>query len=229
MKVLDLFSGIGGFSLGLERAGMETVMFCEKDKFCQKVLRKHWPDVPVWDDVKTLKKAHIDDAFNRKYPGKRCQDMGKLKKLSDENVEEAKNLYQQGFSFQEVGEFFGVSRQAIWELLKSRGVEPRPQKREGKDNHFYRGGSFADPKVHNITEKAIGRGILKPGPCEVCGEKGKMADGRNMVQAHHDDYNKPLEVRWLCQKHHHEWHKKYRAIKRSPEPAQIDVVCGGFP
>ena len=41
LKVLDLFSGIGGFSLGLERAGMETVAFCEIDKFCQKVLKKH--------------------------------------------------------------------------------------------------------------------------------------------------------------------------------------------
>ncbi len=47
MKVLDLFSGIGGFSLGLERAGMETVAFCEIDKYAQKVLRKHWPDVPI--------------------------------------------------------------------------------------------------------------------------------------------------------------------------------------
>ena len=54
MRVLDLFSGIGGFSLGLERAGMETVAFCEIDPFCQKVLRKHWPDVPVYDDVRTI-------------------------------------------------------------------------------------------------------------------------------------------------------------------------------
>lgn len=54
VKVLDLFSGIGGFSLGLERAGMETVAFCEIEPYCQKVLRKHWPDVPIFDDVKTL-------------------------------------------------------------------------------------------------------------------------------------------------------------------------------
>ena len=54
MKVLDLFSGIGGFSLGLERAGMETVAFCEIEPFCQKVLHKHWPDVPIYDDIKEL-------------------------------------------------------------------------------------------------------------------------------------------------------------------------------
>ena len=54
MNVLDLFSGIGGFSLGLERAGMQTVAFCEIDPFCRAVLRKHWPDVPIYEDVRTL-------------------------------------------------------------------------------------------------------------------------------------------------------------------------------
>lgn len=54
MKVLDLFSGIGGFSLGLERAGMETVAFCEYDPFCQEILKKHWSTVPVYKDIKEL-------------------------------------------------------------------------------------------------------------------------------------------------------------------------------
>lgn len=54
MRVLDLFSGIGGFSLGLERAGMTTVAFCEIEPYCQAVLRKHWPKVPIYDDVKEL-------------------------------------------------------------------------------------------------------------------------------------------------------------------------------
>lgn len=55
MKLLDLFSGIGGFSLGLERAGMRTIAFCEIEPFCQKVLRKHWPDVPIFSDIRELK------------------------------------------------------------------------------------------------------------------------------------------------------------------------------
>lgn len=54
MNVLDLFSGIGGFSLGLERAGMRTIAFCERDKYCRAVLRKHWPDVPCFDDIHTI-------------------------------------------------------------------------------------------------------------------------------------------------------------------------------
>jgi len=52
MRVLDLFSGIGGFSLGLEWAGMSTVAFCERDPYCVKVLNKHWPDTPIHNDVK---------------------------------------------------------------------------------------------------------------------------------------------------------------------------------
>lgn len=57
IKILDLFSGIGGFSFAAERlvGGFETLAFCEINKFCQKVLRKHWKDVPIYDDVKDLK------------------------------------------------------------------------------------------------------------------------------------------------------------------------------
>ena len=54
VQVLDLFSGIGGFSLGLKRAGMETIGFCEIDPFCRKVLTKHWPDVPIHTDIRGL-------------------------------------------------------------------------------------------------------------------------------------------------------------------------------
>lgn len=55
LRVLDLFSGIGGFSLGLERTGgFETVAFCEIEPFPRKVLAKHWPGVPQYDDVRTL-------------------------------------------------------------------------------------------------------------------------------------------------------------------------------
>jgi DNA (cytosine-5)-methyltransferase 1 len=54
MRVLDLFSGIGGFSLGLERAGMRTVQFCEIDPYCRAVLAKHWPDVPCFPDIRGI-------------------------------------------------------------------------------------------------------------------------------------------------------------------------------
>jgi len=73
LKVLDLFSGIGGFSLGLERTGgFETVAFCEIDPFCQKVLKKHWPNVPIYNDVRTLDYDGTVDVITGGFP---CQDI----------------------------------------------------------------------------------------------------------------------------------------------------------
>ena len=54
MKHMDLFSGIGGFALACEWAGIETIGFCEMDKFCQRVLKKHWPNVEIVEDVNDL-------------------------------------------------------------------------------------------------------------------------------------------------------------------------------
>lgn len=63
MRMLSLFSGIGGIDLAAQWAGIETVAFCEIDTFCQKVLRKHWPDVPIYGDIKELRGdmvGHVD-------------------------------------------------------------------------------------------------------------------------------------------------------------------------
>jgi DNA (cytosine-5)-methyltransferase 1 len=75
MKVLDLFSGIGGFSLGLERAGMETVAFCEFDEHARKVLNKHWPDVPIFEDVRTLDGHQFRGTVDVVCGGFPCQDL----------------------------------------------------------------------------------------------------------------------------------------------------------
>ncbi len=88
-NVLDLFSGIGGFSLGLERAGMTAVAFCEIDPFCRKVLAKHWPGVPIYEDIRELSderlKAIAPDIITGGFP---CQDVslaGKRAGLAGEN------------------------------------------------------------------------------------------------------------------------------------------------
>lgn len=78
LNVLDLFSGIGAFSLGLERAGMRTRAFCEVEPFCRAVLKKHWPDVPCYDDVRTLTAARLRAdgiAVNAICGGFPCQDI----------------------------------------------------------------------------------------------------------------------------------------------------------
>ena len=61
VKILDLFSGLGGFSLGLERTGnFKTVAFCEIDKFCTLILQKHWKGVKIYNDVKEIKKERLE-------------------------------------------------------------------------------------------------------------------------------------------------------------------------
>ena len=61
LKVFDLFSGVGGFSYGLEKTKLfETVAFCEIENYCQDVLKKNWPNVPIFDDVTQLKENPFD-------------------------------------------------------------------------------------------------------------------------------------------------------------------------
>ena len=73
LKVLDLFSGIGGFSLGLERAGMRTVAFCEIEEFPRRILRKHWPDVPIFEDIRKLHAEDLPEAIDVICGGYPCQ------------------------------------------------------------------------------------------------------------------------------------------------------------
>ncbi|MFB4260484.1 DNA cytosine methyltransferase [Shouchella clausii] len=61
MKSIELFAGIGGIALAAEWAGIETVAFCERDPYCQKVLNKHWPDVPIFDDIRKLNKKVLEE------------------------------------------------------------------------------------------------------------------------------------------------------------------------
>lgn len=81
LRILDLFSGIGGFSLGLERTGaFETVAFCEMDPYCQRVLRSRWPGVFIFDDVRTLTAERLFQNMHGGLPdvicgGFPCQDI----------------------------------------------------------------------------------------------------------------------------------------------------------
>lgn len=78
LRVLDLFSGIGGFSLGLERTGgFETAAFCENHPFAQRVLAKRWPGVPCIDDVRAINRRAFRGrtAPNVISAGFPCQDL----------------------------------------------------------------------------------------------------------------------------------------------------------
>ena len=92
LKLLDLFSGLGGFSLGLEKTGhFKTIAFCDNDKYCKLVLQKHWKEVKIYDDVKEITKERLE-ADGVKLPeiitgGFPCQPFsvaGKQKGTSDD-------------------------------------------------------------------------------------------------------------------------------------------------
>ena len=216
MTGLSLFSGVGGLDLAFEWAGGTVAAMCEIDPFCRKVLRKHWPDVPLFGDIRTLRGEDI-----LAYP-------------RNPKYDEAVAMYELGMSVREVAVYFNVTHQAMHKILNRR-TKLRPQKQVGVDSVFYRGGKISSEKAHSIVEKALKRGILKnPHICEECGASYCFSDGRSGIQAHHDNYNFPLQVRWLCQKCHFKWHENHVAEEvvmneESFEKSTIDVIYGGFP
>lgn len=89
IKVASFFAGIGGFDLGLEQAGMKVVFQCEINKFCQKVLKKHWPNVTLHSDINEVNSEDIPEDAQIWCGGFPCQDLslanqGKRKGLDGE-------------------------------------------------------------------------------------------------------------------------------------------------
>ena len=86
LKLLDLFSGIGGFSLGLESTGgFETIAFVEKDDFCQKVLKKHWPNTTIEGDIRNVKGDKYEaDVITGGFPCQPFSVAGKRKGVDDD-------------------------------------------------------------------------------------------------------------------------------------------------
>lgn len=232
---LSLFSGIGGIDVALSE-WVRPIAYCEIDPYCQAVLLSRMadeslPNAPIWDDITSLDKARLDMILSLK---KESDSMvGKLKKLTEEQTIQATKSYDEGMSLADLAHIYGVTRQGMWDLIRRR-TTLRSNKRYGKDNHFYRGGARADERAGKILDNAIRYGkLLNPEKCSCCGSEERFRDGRTAIQGHHDDYNKPLDVRWLCQKCHHEWHKHNEPIRFTGEPELtedgIDIIFGGFP
>ena len=86
LKVLDLFSGIGGFSLGLESTGFfETIAFVEKDEFCQKVLKKNFKNIPIEGDIRNVKgERYAAEIISGGFPCQPFSVAGKRKGTDDD-------------------------------------------------------------------------------------------------------------------------------------------------
>jgi len=85
-KLLDLFSGIGGFSFAADKFGIETIGFVEKDEFCQKVLKKHWKNVPIESDIRNVKGDNYGSAtiVSGGFPCQPFSTAGKRKGTDDD-------------------------------------------------------------------------------------------------------------------------------------------------
>jgi DNA (cytosine-5)-methyltransferase 1 len=87
MNHLDLFSGIGGFSLALEKVGFKTIAFCERDEYCRLLLQKHWKGVKIYNDIKKLEGKDIEEKVDILTGGFPCQPYsvaGKQKGTNDD-------------------------------------------------------------------------------------------------------------------------------------------------
>lgn len=145
LKVLDLFSGIGGFSLGFENTEFfETVAFCEIDKHCHAVLNKNFPNVPIFEDVKSLKAEDVGevDVIVGGFP---CQDIstaGRQKGINENTrsglwieykriieevkprwvvIENVRNLLSNGLAIV-LQDLHEIGYDAEWEIISARAV-----------------------------------------------------------------------------------------------------------
>ena len=149
LKLLDLFSGIAGFSYAAEKivGGYKTTQFVEKDPYCQSVIRKNFPDIPIHDDIRTFTaKPGQFDVFTIGFP---CQDLsvaGKQRGINDKTrsglfyesirllrevrprfalFENVRNLlsHEKGQTFQEV--LFQIAKagyDAEWSVISARDL-----------------------------------------------------------------------------------------------------------
>jgi len=235
MNYLSLFSGAGGGDLGALLLNWKCVGYVEKNEYCQKIINQRINDGIfdpgyIFGDIRELTKEMIDMAVNYWHISKKTleDNMAAHRK----NYDEAVKLYDKGFSIQEVANYYNITRQAMHKILKRRNMTFRSNLKHGEDNHFFRGGVKASNRCQNILEQAINKGIIQRKiRCETCNVTDTFKDGRTAIQAHHSDYNKPLDVIWFCQKHHHEWHKYNKPIEfmEDKSEAGIDVITAGFP
>ena len=141
--------------------------------------------------------------------------------ISKERLAEAVALYDAGLSTSAIAEKFGIGKSLAWALLKRRTtIRSHQETSAGKASVFHRGGALANTQSQSLLKYYVANGLIeRPSQCEQCGAFSTLRNGRSGIQAHHCDYNKPLEVMWLCQKCHHEWHKHNQAI-----PATADFI-----
>ena len=156
-----------------------------------------------------------------------------VSKMDEKLLDMVAESYNGGNSIFTCSGQYGIGVHVIRKILVSKKIKTRGTGKSGRENNFYRGGIVSGGESARILAySAIRKCILQRKPCEVCGAFGVDEKGKNIINAHHDDYNKPIDVRWLCHEHHFEWHKsnKAKGIEEAGESGgAIDIVSAGFP
>ena len=228
LNVLGLFAGIGGLELGLERAGMTTVGQVELDPYCTEVLDTHWPEVPRHDDVRTAPDWWLS---------KGRYVMGARRK--DEQAALMYERYTAGLSLAQVGEEFGVTRQSVYQMFKSRdlALRERPPIAENVieyDGRLYTIGDHGYYRCTTGDRHLLHRRVWEDhrGPIpagydihhrDECKTNNTVENFECLPKAEHTRLYSPS-----CNQHSHKC--KHASQEVVPEEAtRVDVVAGGFP
>jgi len=179
MKHLSLFSGIGGIDLAAEWAGFETIAFVEIDKYCQKVLRKHWPDVPIIERVQDVTKERITEIMADTESGKSRQsetgDRGesierRSETLADSGLLGQAECQEQATGFEQQGEVVGNSASKYSDGFKDNSRDSQQ--------------SPSIPESGNTSGEKYGITLISGGfPCQphsVAGKRKGSVDERNL-------------------------------------------------
>ena len=199
-RLLDLFSGISGFSLGLERAGFETAAFCEISAKPRHLLATHWPGVPCFDDVTTLTATDLPGGVDAICGGFPCQDVslaGKGAGLAGERsglwreyarlvrefrpryviVENVSALLGRGLG-DVLGDLAALGYDAWWDCIPASAVGA-PHRRDRVWIVAYPGGlehqGFGDALRREIAAE-LPRAYLANAPCELRDRRGAGAE-----------------------------------------------------
>lgn len=136
--------------------------------------------------------------------------------LSDIEVKEAVSLYNYGLDTKEIGVLFGCSQTTIRRWIRKH--TPLKRGAFGSHNCNHKNGGNRDRNANSTIQRMISRGLIVPPKiCSKCGKRQTLSNGKAGICAHHPDYNKPLEVEWLCASCHRYWHRNYVAIPKSKE------------
>ena len=198
MKVGSLFSGIGGLDLGLERAGMEVVWQVEIDKWCQRVLAKHWPNVRRYGDIKEVNGEEIEavDLIAGGFPCQPVSVAGKRKAQADSRwlwpeflrivsevrprlvlVENVPGLLHRGMAGV-IGDLSACGYDAEWNRLSAAAVgAPHLRERVFIVAHSISGAGGGQRRIFEDPQ-GQGWGTTEAGPASL------QSEGR---QAHHPD------------------------------------------